>query len=504
MQLDAGHSMTRTRAAHPALSHALNWFALAALFGVAIVVRHLVAANTDISWLLTAGERVLDGQRLYVDVIETNPPMAVLAYMPGIVIARALHVPPEIVTDALVFFGIAISLLLSAKILQRSSALDHVRGWPLALITFAALAILPTQAFGQREHLALIALMPALAVYVMRATNEAVPRWAVIVAGLGAGLTLTFKPQFGIAILFALTALALRARASFLRIFFAPENFIAASVVIVYVAGIALFAPEFFTVIGPLLRDVYMPVGISWTSLLTKDAVPIWLALIAAAAFLKRKSFDAPLVMLLAASTGFALVFLLQRKGFSYHSYPMLALAVLALGYAIAANMDATKLGRALNGGAAVLLAMLFAASMLWFDDVFDAKPLQARVEKLGAHPKILALTAEPGIGHPLVRALNGTWVSRQQALWVSAYAKRLRSEGMLDPPQDATLTRHEARERAMLVEDIKKNPPDIVLVDNLTGDGSTWLRDPDLAVLLKSYRLAETLNRVDILKRAE
>jgi hypothetical protein len=45
--------------------------------------------------LLTVAERVWDGQRLYVDVIETNPPMAVMVYIPGIAIARAVGLPVE-------------------------------------------------------------------------------------------------------------------------------------------------------------------------------------------------------------------------------------------------------------------------------------------------------------------------------------------------------------------------------------------------------------------------
>src|SRR5258707_1126986 len=64
---------------------------------------------------------------------------------------------------------------------------------------------------------------------------------------------------------------------------------------------------------------------------------------------------------------------------------------------------------------------------MLWFDVAFDARPLQAAVARLGPHPKILAITAEPGLGHPLVRALNGTWISRQQGLWVQAYLEYMR-----------------------------------------------------------------------------
>jgi hypothetical protein len=57
----------------------------------------IAAANSDISWLLTAGERILDGQYLYVDVIETNPPVSVLVCIPGIVVARAPHLPVEMV-----------------------------------------------------------------------------------------------------------------------------------------------------------------------------------------------------------------------------------------------------------------------------------------------------------------------------------------------------------------------------------------------------------------------
>jgi hypothetical protein len=62
---------------------------------VAMASRHVVAANTDVSWLLIAGERMLDGQRLYADILETNPPMSVLVYIPAILIGRAMGLPAE-------------------------------------------------------------------------------------------------------------------------------------------------------------------------------------------------------------------------------------------------------------------------------------------------------------------------------------------------------------------------------------------------------------------------
>ena len=158
------------RLAHrPTTAFALrSLISIAILFATAIVLRHVLAANTDVSWLLTIGERVLDGQRLYVDVFEVNPPMAVLVYIPGIVIARALELPVEAVIDGLIFTAIFVSLAIVARILKNSSVLPGATSWPLAPLGFAVLAILPMQAFGQREHIAILELLPLFAVFAVR------------------------------------------------------------------------------------------------------------------------------------------------------------------------------------------------------------------------------------------------------------------------------------------------------------------------------------------------
>ncbi|MDB5567654.1 MAG: hypothetical protein JWP84_4220 [Tardiphaga sp.] len=500
--LDAGPRLAPQSLATSKTSALLPWLAMVALFVVAILLRHVLAANTDVSWLLTVGERVLDGQRLYVDVIETNPPMAALVYIPGIVVARALGLPAEIVTDGLVFAAIFVSLAIVSRILRNSAVLNGVQGWPLMLLAFAILAILPTQAFGQREHIALIALLPMLAVMAVRINRGVPPLWAVVVAGIGAGVALSFKPHFAIGLLCGVAALAIYTRSW--RVLFKPENVIAAAAVGLYLAGVIVLFPEFFTVIGPLVRDVYIPVGISPLALLEKPAVSLWLIAMLAAYLLKRRSgIDATLVLLLATSSGFAVVFFLQRKGWPYHSLPMIALALFGLGYVLTSHAPRARTDRMLGTGAIVLLVTLVARSMLWFDIAFDARPLQDSVARLGPHPVILAITGEPGLGHPLVRAVGGTWVSRQQGLWVAAYLEYMRRNGTLGSKRDAVLDAHADRERAMLAADIRKNPPTVVLVDDLTGTWSGWLAaHPDVADQLKDFRPVETINNVAILAR--
>lgn len=485
------------------LAPVVPWLAMAAILVVAIVLRHVLAANTDISWLLTAGERVLDGQRLYVDVIETNPPIAVLAYLPGIVLARALGLAPETIVDLLVFAGIFVSLALSARILMRASVVDHMHRWPLALLAFAVLAILPTHTFGQREHIALMALMPVLAVMAVRMKGEAPSLATAIIAGIGVAIALSFKPYFAIALLGALLVTAMVTRTSW-RVVLTPECLSAAIAMALYVAVIIVLFPEFLTVIGPLVRDVYLKVHQPFMALLEKPAVALWAtALIAAVVLRRRGGVDGPFVLLLVASAGFAAAFVLQGKGWPYHSYPMIALALLALGYARMAYVPVTGTDRLLATGAVVLLAMLFMRAMLWFDGAFDARPLQEKVARLGQRPVILAISAEPGIGHPLVRAVGGTWVSRQQGLWVAAYQDVLRTRGGVTPAQDRLLDTYAARERAMLIEDIGKRAPTLVLVDDLTGNGSDWLKaHPDIADLLKDFRAVDTINKITLMTR--
>jgi hypothetical protein len=480
------------------------WLALAGLFVVAVVLRHVLPANTDVSWLLTEAERVLDGQRLYADVIEINPPMAVLVYVPGIAIARALGIPAEMVTDGLIFAAVFASLAIAARILKDSAVLNELVGWPFALLAFAILTVLPTKTFGQREHIAVVELLPALALYAVRAKGERPPSWAIVAAGIGAGLAMSFKPHFAIGIFCGLAALAIYARSW--RILFVPENWIAGAIGAIYALCVVRFYPEFLLVIAPLVRDVYILVGSSFVEMVKTPAIPIWVAASFAALILKRSGrVDSTLLLLLATSFGFMLVFLLQRKGWPYHSYPMIAFAMLGLGYALATR---TPRDRALAILATATLAIAFVQSIVWFnwafDKAFDARPLWASIARLGPHPKILAITGEPGLGHPLVRTLQGTWVSRQQALWVAGYLRNLHSAGPLEPPQEAILDRHAAKERAMLIEDIKKTEPTVVLVDNFSDHWSSWLQDnPDVADLLKDYRLVATINDIEVRAKA-
>jgi len=504
MSLDVGLSLARDKAARRGSSAIAPLPAIAAVFVAAILLRQMLPFNVDVSWWLIVSERMLDGQRLYVDILETNPPMAGSVYFLAVALARAIHLRPEIVTDALIFALVAASLALTWRALRFSSMRDRA-GSLAAVWATALLTILPMYDFGQREHLALVVLMPALAVYVLRANREPVAPQAVLIAGLCAATMMNFKPYFVFAAGFCILTAAAQARDW--RVLFAPENWIAAALVVIHAICIVLFYPEYFTLIYPLVRDVYLLLKAPLLAILLTSATALWLVaiMVTLAVQRQRRKPDGAALVMMAGSLGFAVSFFVQGKGWGYHAYPMVALGLLAAGFAIAAGDDAPTGSRRLRAGAMFVVAAIFANACLWFNASVDMRQVRDEVARLGPRPKILMLSAAAVIGHPLVRELDGTWVSRQQALWVREIVRRGRIDGTIDPETAARLAGYVAWERQGLIEDFRGQPPDVVLIDNRDSDWGNWAAgDPELSMLLKAYVSVKNINGIEILRRAD
>src|SRR5215470_7576285 len=86
-----------------------------AVLPLAVLLRHAVVANTDVSWGITMAEKVLAGAWPYVDFIEPNPPSYIYLYVLPVIIARLTGLSPELVLDCLVFIVSGISLWVSGR-----------------------------------------------------------------------------------------------------------------------------------------------------------------------------------------------------------------------------------------------------------------------------------------------------------------------------------------------------------------------------------------------------
>ena len=472
------------------------------VFLVAVLLRQILPLNTDVSWLLVLCERMLEGQQLYRDIIEINPPMAAFAYLPGVALARVLGVDPRYVIDAQLLLLAAASLLAVSRILRLSPALAEMKWGAFVVWAAAVVTILPMYVFAQREHIAMLTFLPALAAYALRSNREPLPVWAILIAGLGAGITLAFKPFFAVPAALCIVAAAIHSRSW--RVLFSPENILAALLVLAVSLGTYVFYPEYFTIIYPLVRDLYLPPSMPLSMIFLNDATLVTVIAMLSVLLARQRAMPDPLLpVAVLASIGFAVSFFLQRKGWAYHSYPMVALALLAMGYVLTGVNDARPRPRRLELASSFVLAVTFLLGTLWFNGNVYVGPIREAIAGLKPHPRILMLSGEAAIGHPLVRDVGGVWVSRQSNLWLREFVRLTRETTSVDAATDARLNDYLALERRWLIEDFRKLPPDIVLVDNLRDGWGDWARaDAEISELLKPYALVRSVEGIDILRR--
>jgi hypothetical protein len=485
-----------------------RWLPLAFIFVLAVVLRQILVANSDVSWDLTIADKVLDGQRLYVDVIEVNPPATMFLYVVPALLGRLSGIPAEFFVNMLVFLAAGLCLWLSAGILHKGELIENTDGWLLAAVVAAVLLVLPAQTFGEREHIALICFLPVLAACAVRAKGRMLNPVSVIVAGICGGIVVIIKPHFAAAIICTSAAAAVYGRSW--RPVLGLENWIAAGLLAVYIVVIVIAFPQFVHDVLPMAMAAYVPVKMSFWNMIIQSGTLLWICTLALIAVLKRGAmFKHPFGLLLAASAGFAITFYVQRKGWPYHSYPMLALALIALGLAFIDRWHRQPADNDTDApkwiASAFVAASIAGATFCWMNFALDCSALAAPIRAIKVHPKILVLSADLAVGHPLTRAVQGTWVNRVSALWVTAGVLFRREHETLDPEIDTRLKAYAAQDRAMLTQDITRHRPDVILVDRAPRgfDWLAWANSyPALAAQLKPYRQDRVIDGILILRR--
>lgn len=467
----------------------------------AVIIRVFFQTNVDVSWILTLCEQFLAGKVLYVDLLETNPPASILLYLPAIPLARFLGAAPETVVTTLVFASVFCSLLLSAEILP-GNLREKGTGFFLPTI-LAVLLILPMDNFGEREHIALILMLPALCCLVARLDGARPATWTLLLAGLGAGAAVSIKPHFALALIFPELLLLVRLRSWTLLM--RVENMAAAALMSVYAGVVLVFFYDYFTTTFPLVREMYIPVRHFelWQIFLVLPPFKILISTIALIALAARPALYQNMVLVpLLAAFGFFGSLVVQGKGWPYHGYPSIALCVVAVAICVATRAisldDIRRRWSLVTRGLAMLLLIQLGQALYWFCDGRNVKPIIAAVSRLAPHPRIFTVTDDLALGHPLTRIVGGEWVSRMCSQWMSDGA--LRMWNRVDPSNHPRLREQIERERRMTIEDIGRGRPDVILVDHFRIDWREWITEHEgLRTAFADYRLDQTLENVDI-----
>jgi hypothetical protein len=426
--------------------------------------------NHDTAWFLHATARFLDGGRLYVDIIELNPPLAFYLTVPPVAAARILGVTAVDAFVVYVFVLIAGSLAVSREILSPLPAgSQSCRRWTLAVALFA-LAVLPGAAFGQREHLIAILALPYLVLTAMRAADRAPSPRLALLAGLAAGIAFSIKPPF--LVVAAILEIYLRVVRGRKIALFRAETLALGAVAALYAASIPVLTPEYIDFILPLTASVYGAYESAFANVIARletVLLPIAIAALVATGGHVATSRLAQ-TFLIAGASYFAL-YVAQMKGWQYQLYPATAMLLLGAGAMLFA--PAVPDARAMPGRMTAWRAASIPALLL----LVLAIDLGARgsyvnpmtrtmlplVRENAARGGLAVFSTNLSWGFPLANYAGADWASRFPTLWPLPGIIR----GRADPRHDAAaLDRVEQYMTDAVIEDLTRRPPAVVLVD--------------------------------------
>ena len=468
---------------------------LALALTAAIAWQWLRSANPDVAWLLTVNEQVLAGAVPYRDIIEVNPPASILLYLPPVLAGKWLWLRPEIM------LGMELSGLMLGVLIWIEAILRLRLRMPAAarctIVGMAALVtgLLPLAEFAQREHFALLFILPYAFITLARLEGAKFSAAESFAAGLLLGACVAIKPYYAICALLAAIFAMVRQRSW--RPLLSIEHWAAAAVALAYLMVSVRVYPFFFSDMLPLLTDLYLParndMGVLAVRIMPALALPL------AVCFLGRESEGAKraAVMLLVAA-GFLAAYLIQGKGWDNHAYPIIGFCLLAAAFA--AQSAGTALIPAL-----LALAIFPAAARFWKPD--PGQPvLAAAITQIHPRPKMLALGFAIRMAHPLVRDIGGTYVNSVASLWIGPGAMLMKDRAAGDLPQTARADAYIEAERLTAARDLEAKHPDIVLIERHPAfDFHAWItRSPRFAQAMAQYELIETVGATEIFARKD
>lgn len=506
----------------------MSVLALFVTLGVAAEARNL--AGPDIAFFLYAARRVVDGARLYRDVVEINPPLIIALNVPPVLLARMTGWS-EILCYRLLTTGLLLgSLLISAAVLRRivPGEDEAFRRWVVGLLCFV-LFLVGAPDYGQREHLLLALVLPFLLLAAARARGVAVDAPLALGTGIMAGLGFSLKPHF------LLVWLAVEVGRLVLQQGRRPrigiESFALGFILLAYVGVTVLLTPEYLDLVRLLAPDYRRYLGVPLGELLLNGRrTPLLLlaALVSIGLASRARYRELWVILLLAALAGFVAA-AAQGKGWRYHFYPSMATVYVLLG--VAAVDARGRIADHVRLLYATIALAVTATGIVWFagTSARRAAGLDPELERekarlaevadaLSSRDRgrgVFVFSFATGSGFPLVNYTGLEWASRFPQLWllVATYWEGLTAEGPLryhDRDRMAPAERYlndavyqdlaVKRPASLLVlrhaRDVKANGPR--RIDYLGYFG----RDPRTAALLRQYRFAVDVGEYRLYER--
>ena len=509
---------------------------LALILGAVLVTRsfELFSYNHDVAWILYCAGEMLDGESLYRDIVEENPPLVFWLSTVPVAVARWLSLQPILVFNLMLGAVVWISCGWVYRIhrLAFSAATSSDRIALVALV--ASVEVLaPGYEFGQRENILLIAVFPYLFAAAAVASGFTLPRSLSLGVGVLAAFGFALKPYFLVLWLAIEFWLWCRARTNSLR----PENFGIIAVLAAYVILVLVFSPEYLGMIE-LALGVYSAYGVFGSpALLFHVSVGLVVGAVALVVFTTPRLWDREIrISLVISAVSLLACALLQGKGWDYHYDPAAAVATVLVGVVLLGLGDVfsrTRVNVTRNVVLGLPLGLLLALNTWGFAVLGQTAwwawgPPSTQRTVLGElvdvvrenawRQPIWLMSTSVVPAFPLVNLSEARWSSRFCCLWLlpGLYSQQEKREVPFPYHDLGDMTPTERFLGDAVIEDLEKRPPQLLIVDRSPEKQAFrrsdfdylryFLRDPRFATFFQGYEELVDVGpfRVYRLKRLE
>lgn len=452
-----------------------------------LVLRGVQPMN-DVVWQFWIARQMLGGARLYTDIWEVNPPLWFWSAMPVEALAESTGIGWQTLLSAAVAGFGALSAWLVVRLAAPSRPGPAVT---LLVLVFAMTVLLPLPGLGQREPWTLILSLPYTALITRRRMRLPVSTTMAITVGALGACGFALKHYFVLVPLVLEGWLALGLKRGW-RLWRA-EVLTLAALALAYAVAVLVLAPDFLKVIVPMVRIAY---NVSLPPMILTFVKPAGVAWVLTGSFLwlmrhepRRKLgpvVDALYPALLLVTGGFLIGYLLQRRGWDYHSMAASGSLAIALG------LQAMRMKRR----GPTLAALLLLGGLMVF--LYPLRPAGGAydhtMDRVAAGEAVFVAAHDAGAIWPAPEMRHLRWTSRAYSLWMVPAVLAGEKHG----PDAAALRDLGASVVRESSHDIRCTPPALIMMERIPGDraGTSSFdaflkRDADLRAFLATYYIA-------------
>ena len=490
-----------------------------------------VPLNSDSAYNMMVARRLFEGDQLYVNVMDFNPPLIFWLMTIPAAVGRAFDWSDARVVSLFVSAVMWTSGGLAVAVLAPTQDAGRLLRSSVVASLLAALVLLLVYQVGQREQLAAMLSLPYALLAARAASGQtSTPRLA-IVCGLLAGVGMAIKPFFAAPMLaMEAVVVALQGPRGVMR----PEVVAAVLVQCLYVAAVWVVDSAYFTRMVPLAMEWYGAYDADRVTMVTEVRVLVLAAIgigaLAVPHWLPRGFAGVCARVFGAATIGWLASYIAQGKGWSYHLLPAEAFALAALaalGVAIQRIPTGARFERRVRRfGATVALGAVAAspvlASLAYRAAADVQRPQEVRrdwfaemlaiIERHAGGEPVYVMSTSAWPAFPLANMARLRWPYPYQLLWpIPALYSGAVDGSYRSPEQHGEL---EAEFFNSVVAGLVRVPPKLLIVERGAGlqgmPGRTFdfvayfSGAPEFAALFQRYHRLTLIEKWEIYERRD